>query len=159
VKLKLYIFLIFLPLLFSCSRNRFYEEYRPVTENVWNHDELHYFYPYFSEVRKPYHFYLSIRHTTNYPYSNIWVRVFEITPQADTTSKRYELTLAEPDGRWRGNVLGEIVDQTFVLQAEKIIYLPGGYQYIVQQDMRENEIPEVLAIGLRFDQLQKQVRR
>ena len=56
---------------------------------------------------------LSLRHTADYPFRNIWVEVQQSLPGVDSTGATaavscdtFEITLADPYGKWFGTGMG-----------------------------------------------------
>ena len=62
--------------------------------------------------------------------------------------KRYEYTLATPDGRWLGNGLGDLIDHKFIVDENVKFQQKGKYKYIINHEMRIDKLSNIQTIGL-----------
>jgi gliding motility-associated lipoprotein GldH len=92
-----------------------------------------------------------VRHTNAYPYSNIWLNVYYKEPgDSSFTRTRVEIPLAEPSGKWLGRGMGEIYEQRMFIDQLHLDRV-GKYEMRLEQNMRVNELPEILQVGLRLE--------
>ena len=69
----------------------------------WHQDSvLHYVVPV-SDTLSTYDILLSVRHTTQYPYQNLWMFITEWQDSACLLSDTIECYLADDRGRWLGS--------------------------------------------------------
>lgn len=140
--------------LVSCSSNLVYEAYTEV-ENGWQYQNV---IEHMVDVEGPaaaHDVFLNIRHTNDYPYSNLWVQVFTTNPDGQEVSQRFEITLAKPDGQWLGNSWGSTITQERLIMQGVKFQKPGKHVFKVQHDMRLNNVPAITHIGVRVEDASK----
>lgn len=138
-------------LLFSlsaCHQGLVYEKYLEIDNNSWEYESPVTFEIDVENINKKYDLYVNLRHSNDYPYSNIWLMLFSLPPDGQPTQQRIELKLARPDGSWiaKGNG-GTITHEVRVRQGMKFDK-PGTYTYTLQHDMRINQVPAVSYVGI-----------
>ncbi len=96
--------------------------------------------------------YLDIRHTGDYPFSNIYTFVKLTGPDARQLTDTVECTLADGTGRWYGKGVGFIHSDRF--QAHVLYKLrnrfprKGRYTITLEQAMREDKLSGVIDVGI-----------
>src|SRR5690606_23067800 len=90
-----------------------------------------------SDTTAPYSMQLNLRHTGEYKYSNLFLMIHIIGPDKDTTSNRYEFTLAAPDGRWLGDGSGNIYSYRIPFNDSARFGHSGSYNIQLEQNMRD----------------------
>ncbi|HVB03321.1 MAG TPA: gliding motility lipoprotein GldH [Chitinophagaceae bacterium] len=138
----------------SCSKLdslRVFEQNTPIPEYAWRYRFRPSFQVAITDTLSYYTFYVTIRHTDAYPYSNIWLLITSRYPGEKDTTSRVELPLADPDGRWMGSGMDDIFSQRVLIRQHAILSKPGNYTFTFQQDMRQNPLPHVLSVGLRIE--------
>jgi gliding motility-associated lipoprotein GldH len=162
---------ILLTLLSGCVQSPYYQKSFEMPGNKWSHSFAPSFDLEIVDTSVYYNMHFIIRHTNNYAYSNIWLNVLVKEPGDSVFSKtRLEIPLAEPQGKWLGNGMGEIFEQrrmiildhnaipiTDDLIAISESSLPnlfrkkGRYTIQLQQNMRDNVLSDILHVGLRIE--------
>ena len=142
-------------LLLSCNQRQVYEKYKKIPDYIWN---LNYKVPFEFDIKDTsalYNVYLNIRNASIYPYSNIWIFVDKLDPKGVQTRSRYEFVLANPDGSWRGDELGDIFDNHMLLETRIRFLMAGTYTYTFQHSMRMDNLPAIMDIGLEIEQVKE----
>lgn len=103
------------------------------------------------DTASTYDLYINTRINRNYPFSNMWVLVQEITPNNDTGLVRMELPLFAPDGKALGVSKGIVWEYRIPLIKGKTYSSSGNYHYSIEQNMRTSTLPGVLDIGLALE--------
>lgn len=101
-----------------------------------------------TDSNKTYNIYFKLRHTSDYRYSNIFVRLNLKTAQLKR-SRRYEFKLAQADGQWNGSGSGNLYTYTFPLLTGFKFPAPGTYELELEQNMRDNPLKEISDVGIR----------
>lgn len=135
----------------ACDNARVYEKYFPVSEQEWKLNDKKTFAVEVNDTTQAYNLYINIRHTEAYPYSNLWVKLSMKDPAGKEQSQRIGFTLAEPGGRWLGTGLGDIYDDRFPVMQKVQLPKAGTYQFIVQHDMRMDNVPGIMDVGIRLE--------
>lgn len=87
----------------ACQNHTIYHLYQPVQPSGWDkEDTICYTYPS-TESSAPLQMEIGIRHKDSYSYRDIWLSIVQ-QEQVDTV----HLYLANENGNWKGNGIGEI---------------------------------------------------
>ena len=62
--------------------------------------------------------------------------------------------LADPDGKWRGDHSGTMVDFKGLFSSGGRLQMPGTYTFKLQHAMREDSLREVVDIGFRVEKME-----
>jgi gliding motility-associated lipoprotein GldH len=94
-----------------------------------------------------------IRHTNNYPYNNIWVRLTATSPKDSIIVKdiNIPLTTNNQNKEWAG--VG--MDDLFEVRAKLSPFSGevGNYTFKLENIMRDNPLPEIMNVGLRIEKI------
>jgi gliding motility-associated lipoprotein GldH len=96
-----------------------------------------------------YNFYVNLRVTGDYKYSNMFVLITD--PVKKSSSSRYELKLAQPDGQWLGTGSGNLYSFRIPFRRNYKFPVAGTYHIRIEQNMRDNPLHEVSDVGLRVE--------
>lgn len=135
----------------GCDTSRIFEENTDIPKYIWNLDFKPEFTVNISDTTLLYNIYVNVRHTKFYPNSNLWIFITTKFPGGKKLEKRVELTLADKEGRWQGDCLGDICDIQLPIQQNAFFDHPGNYIFQFAQIMRTDNLPFVMSIGLRVE--------
>lgn len=138
-------------LLASCEKNRIFEKNVAVKKDVWDSRFIPSFSVEISDTSLLYNLYVTVHHTEIYPFQNIWLLVSTRFPDSTKSSKRIEVMLANDEGRWFGENLGEIWDYSTLIQENAFFTRPGTYTFTLEQIMRQDPLPGIMSIGIRVE--------
>ena len=135
----------------SCTDTAVLDENVAIENRAWLYEDQPRLTAHITDVTIPYNVYLNLRHTPDYPYSNIFVLVHQHAPNGRDTTERVELTLAEPDGRWLGKGNGSVYTHQHLIH--EAVHFPdtGNYVFTLEQNMRENPLREITDVGIRVE--------
>lgn len=138
-------------ILCACDPNRVFDRNAAVDPNGWIPRDGKEFRVEITDTISIYNLYISLRHTNDYPFSNIYFFVLSRFPDGQLYRDTVEYVLADPSGRWLGKGLGKIKDNRYPFR--KGIHLPekGTYVFRIEQAMRENYLKGVHDVGLRIE--------
>lgn len=154
IRYMVIMFLLFLMAALSgCDEGKVYEENKEITDYIWNQDDKKSFAFEITDTTQRYNVLTNIRHTTFYPNSNIWLMAYTTYPDGTEQEQRLQLLLAEPSGKWYGECAGEICDVQQFIQQNVRFNQVGTYAIAFEQIMRTDNLPGVMAIGLRVEQV------
>ncbi len=147
-KLKsLFTILFVLLLAASCSSDIIYSEYKPIPHEGWNADSI---VPFTFEITDSighYDIIISVRHTQQYAYQNMWLFVNGITPTGQPTDS-IEFFVADNRGKWLGNGWGDLREMPVLYMQDVVFPRTGEYHIGIQQGMREEYLKAVNDIGV-----------
>jgi gliding motility-associated lipoprotein GldH len=172
------IWLLLLPFLIglqSCIQSPFYQKSYDLPGNKWRIDNRLTFTVDIVDTAIYYNMSLLLRHTNNYPYSNIWMKM-AIKGPGDSVFRpvRIEVPLATPQGQWLGTGMGAIYEQRRMMVVDHnalpvtldmisvsessyndIFSKRGVYEIRLEHNMREDALPDILQVGLRVEKSSK----
>ena len=138
-------------LLGSCSSNTVYNETVDISPEGWYKDEAAAFAVTIEDTVKNYNFYLTVRNTTDYRYSNLFIFLNTILPNNNKTRDTIELVLADYTGKWLGNGWGSVKENNLLLKKNLRFPLKGEYRFFIQQAMRTDTLKGIRSVGLRLE--------
>lgn len=144
--------LLFTLLVASCQEAAFYETNAPIKNRSWNYGDMPKFDVNITDNKAKYDLWVNIRHTGEYNYANIFLLVHEKGPQTKDTAYRYEMKLAELDGRWTGNTAGNLYENELLIKENYTFPDTGTYSFTIEQNMRENPLRDISDIGIKLVQ-------
>jgi gliding motility-associated lipoprotein GldH len=93
--------------------------------------------------------YLQVRHTVEYPMSNLYMFVHVKGPSGQYLTDTVNMILAAPDGKWKGKGNGHIRELMLLYRKQTQFRIPGTYTFTLEQAMRQPELP-VTDLGVRI---------
>lgn len=143
--------LMLVALTVSCDRNVFYDEYVR-TGGEWTWRDAREFFVEVSDTLSLYNIYLQVRHTVEYPMSNLYMFVHVKGPGGQVRKDTVNLILAEPDGDWIGRGNGNLRELQLLYRKQTQFRAPGTYVFTLEQAMRNPELP-VTDLGIRIERI------
>ena len=148
------VFIAFLNLT-SCDSNRIYEENIAVEDGIWKNEDIKTFSFDVVDTMSRVNIFVNLRTTTDYPYSNIYVFLYSEFPNGTTDKDTLEFILAEPDGKWLGENSGTVVEFKGLIASGGFLSVSGTYTFQLQHAMREDELHEIIDVGMRFEKMEE----
>ena len=143
-------FVLYTFYLASCRTVDLYEKDIAIPGHKWKSDFKPSFIFDIKDSTRPYQFFLVMRHTEKYNYTNIYVNLYVQPPGKDSAQKiQQDLQLANNDG-WLGTGMDDIYEHRIQLGAPQTLKT-GTYTFTVEQIMREDPLEHVLDVGLRIE--------
>ena len=134
----------------SCTTIDLYEKDVAVPGHRWKSDFKPSFTFTIKDTTKPYQFYLVLRHTEKYNYTNIYINLYVQPPGKDSTQKiQQDLQLANNEG-WLGSGMDDIYEHRIQIGQPQPLKA-GTFRFTVEQIMREDPLEHVLDVGLRIE--------
>jgi len=149
------IFLL-ITLLTSCGKSSFYDRSADICEKGWEEDSVKIFDDVvIDDTVSKYNFYINVRNTTDYRFSNLYVFLHTVMPDGRSTSDTLELILADGKGKWLGNGFGHIRDNRILIRKGLRFPRKGVYHFGIQQAMRQKDhiLEEIKSIGIRIEKI------
>ena len=137
--------------IFSCDRDRCYEEYKHLDNNVWNYNEPVLFKVLIDDTLSNYNLFAGIRNTELYKYMNLYVFMTVKAPNGMEVRDTIEFILANVQGKWIGNRGGDFVDNRVWFKKDYKLDVAGEYTFEFQQAMRDQSLTEISDFGLRIE--------
>ena len=99
-----------------------------------------------------YNIYVQVRHTVEYPMSNLYMFVHVKGPQGQHRKDTVNMILAEPSGEWVGRGTGNLRELQLLYKKQTQFRTPGTYVFTLEQAMRNPELP-VTDLGIRIERI------
>lgn len=145
--------LIVVVTLFACSDNRVFEDNKDFDKKAWAVNDTVAFEFRIANTGL-YNVKCDIRNTLDYPYARIFVNyILEDSTHKALTTKLvanylFDVKSGEPNG---DSGIGDIYDHSFALESRK--FTAGKYFVKIQQYMRTDTLPGILAAGVRIENI------
>lgn len=145
-----YVLFWLLPLSFmSCGEQAYFDSAYSFDDKTWYESDTAVFQVDVMDTLQEYDFVLTLRNTTDYKYSNIWVNIATTAPDQTTSVIAQRINLAAADGSWLGRVSGTVVENRLHYRTNSFP-LKGLYEFKINQAVQQDVINEVLDISLRI---------
>jgi len=137
-------------LLAACEQESFYEVNKPIENRSWSYANKPTFDIHITDNTAKYDLYVHPRHTSEYKYANLFFLLHQKGPQLQDTAFRYEVKLAELDGRWIGKNAGNLYSNEFLIKKDISFPDTGVYHFSLEQNMREEPLKYISDIGIKL---------
>ena len=142
-------FLLTAVLLISCDRGMVYDHFETMERGTWGWMDSREFKVDIEDTVSLHNIYLQVRHTTEYPMSNLYMFIYVKSPSGEMLKDTVNIQLAEPDGKWIGKGPGHLRELRLLYRKQTRFGEKGIYTFTLQQGMRSPELP-VTDIGIRI---------
>lgn len=143
--------MLFVVALMGCDKNRFYEANTEIENGTWDMKQRVAFDFDVPDTIQKYNFYINIRNSDDYPFSNLYVFSHIDFPNGKHGVDTIELPLTNPDGSWIGNGQGDMHDCQLVFRKNVRFPVAGKYHMEIEQAMRMEKLPGVKDVGIRIE--------
>jgi gliding motility-associated lipoprotein GldH len=136
----------------SCDSGMVYDQYMPTEQGMWRWQDAKEFKADVSDTISMHNIYLQVRHTVEYPMSNLYMLVHVKAPSGQHLTDTINMVLAAPDGKWTGRGNGNIRELMLLYRKQTKFRVPGTYVFTLEQAMRQAELP-VTDLGVRIERI------
>src|SRR5210317_1013879 len=136
MKSKYFLILIIVILFSSCDQNRIYEKNVRIPDAAWDQNNKLEFETEITDLTQSYNYFVNIRNTTDYNYSNIYFFINTTFPSGEIANDTLECILAEVSGKWLGKGIGKIKENSILFKKRFRFPQQGIYKFEVEQAMR-----------------------
>ncbi|MFN5323713.1 MAG: gliding motility lipoprotein GldH [Bacteroidota bacterium] len=155
MKLKLGIAIGFSCFLFgSCGSKVLFEQNQKIEGASWSSKSPSVFEIDIKDTVSGYDFYVNIRNTGNYGYSNLYLFVNTRFPNGQLVKDTIECLMATPEGEWIGSGVGDLHDQSVLIKRAVNFPVSGRYRFEFIQAMREDPLEGIADVGFRVEQME-----
>jgi gliding motility-associated lipoprotein GldH len=138
-------------LLASCGDQVLFEQNIKIDDAVWNSKKPVVFEVDVQDTVTGYDFFINVRNTGAYKYSNFYMFINTGFPFGKTIADTVECPMATPDGEWLGSGVGDLHDQSIMFKRTVNFPVKGKYRFEFIQAMREDPLSGISDIGLRIE--------
>jgi gliding motility-associated lipoprotein GldH len=137
-------------MLTSCGRDILFEQNQKIDDGSWSSKAPAVFEVSVADTLSGYDFYINVRNSGSYGYSNMYLFVVTRFPGGQVTRDTVECLMATPEGEWIGSGFGDLHDQSILFKRAVNFPQSGTYRFELIQAMREDPLEGVSDIGLRI---------
>ncbi|MBS1489501.1 MAG: gliding motility lipoprotein GldH [Bacteroidetes bacterium] len=141
-------------LLTACDSQRLFEKNTEFKERTWKINEPAEFEFQITDTVKKYNLLLNVRNSLEYPYARLFFNYELTSPDSKSLSKNLvaEFLFDQKTGQPFGtSSLGDVYDHRFPLLQNYSFNKTGMYRLKVEQFMRADSLPGIVAVGLRVE--------
>jgi gliding motility-associated lipoprotein GldH len=142
----------------SCDSKRIFEDNMEFRERNWKITEPVQFEFQIDDASKKYNLLMNIRNSLDYPYARIFVNYNLLKQDSVSLSKKMiaEYLFDQKTGKPFGTSgLGDIYDHQFPILRNYSFEKTGIYKIKLDQFMRMDTIPGILAVGVRVEKVEE----
>lgn len=134
-------------LLCACGSRELYNESIAITETGWSAQDSKTF-TIDMQSQQPCDIEIFVRHTTQYPYRNLWLFVEHTAPDSTINNDTINIAMADKYGNWNGSGWGSHHQIQHTLH--HALPLDSGTHIVkITQGMREEKIKGIANIGVK----------
>jgi gliding motility-associated lipoprotein GldH len=152
---RIIIFLISILGLAACNEGVLVNEFHKLNTDGWNYEEV---VSDTFNVSKTHHYhqiFANLRITSDYNYSNIHLKISLTYPDSTQTERVIPITLSDKKGKWTGSGMGNILTYQVPIMGKLEFKEKGKYTIAVEQYMRIENLPHVVSVGIKVEQLEE----
>lgn len=147
--------LILISFLCSCDSNRVFEDNTDIPDYSWDVKNKVSFDVDIPDTTSMYNLYVNVRNASHYPYANLYIFATITFPNGKTRKDTVECILADENGQWKGDGAGDIWDNQIPWMKKIKFPLSGKYKFEYEHDMRMEQVPFIMDVGLRVEKAEK----
>ncbi len=122
-------------------------------QDAWAKEDAARFEVTVPDTTTRYDFYIDVRHTGKYRYSNLYLFMQTRFPEGTYTRDTLEITLATPEGKWLGKGWGEIKEDHVLVRAGFRFPVKGKYVFLLWQGMRTDTLKALRSVGIDIEKV------
>ena len=148
------IVIITVGLFVSCDLGVVFDSNQELKGASWSSDEHCVFEFETQDTISAFNMYFNLRNLKTYPYSNLYVFYHTYLPNGQYDLDTLQFIIAEPNGKWIGDVSGSIVSNQILFRRKFRFPQAGKYRFEIEQAMRNQELTGISDVGLRIEKFQ-----
>lgn len=135
----------------GCDKAKFFDQSVSIPNDSWPADQQIVLNVNIDDTISPYRFFINVRNSTSYRYSNIYFFLTTEFPTGAMSQDTIECVLADKTGEWLGKGTGRYRDNRVFIRENIRFPLKGTYKISLNQAMRENELKGISEAGIRLE--------
>lgn len=141
---NVFLFLIAVSILSACGKEPLFIKTYDFKNHIWGGGESPKFTFHARDTKTAYDFVLTLRTSTDYEYSNLWVFMYTKNPNKTIRKDTLNLPLAKQNGKWMGKNTGSIVENEFLIGFNKKFPAKGEYTVRFEQAIMQSNVENVI---------------
>jgi len=132
----------------ACNQEVSFVESQAIDKEGWMLNDTVTLSPSIEAADGTYDVYMWVRHSKNYDYSNIWLKVMSDPMLTKDSSYMLEIPIADKTGRWLGHCTQSLCTARVQLKSNYRFENAAAFKVDVLQYMREENLKAVRDVGL-----------
>ena len=137
----------------SCDTNKVYEKNIEIEKGIWDNQKKAVFEVNITDTLAVQNIYINVRNTELYQYRNLYFFIKTSSPDGYCLVDTFECFLADLNGKWLGDGMGDIWDNKILYKRNILFPKPGIYTFELEQAMRHRYLPFIMEVGLRIEKV------
>ena len=159
ILIKPILVVLIISIFISCNTDVIFEKNKSITDGTWRSKDFKKFDVNIEDTTGIYDFYLNIRNSTDYKFTNLYLFIRTSFPDGTIACDTVDCPLAHQDGKWIGNGFGKFKDNRILLKNYIRFPKTGVYSFEIEQAMREENLTGIKDIGIRISKTQGIINR
>lgn len=147
-------FFFLLLLVVSCNFGVLVDRNKKIPDATWKSSDIIKFSVNIPDTIQVYNFFINIRNSSDYKYSNIFLFLKTFYPNRMFSVDTVECTLADDSGKWLGRQRGKLIDNRILFRQGVRFRQTGTYCFEFEQAMREPELSGIEDVGIRIEKFE-----
>ncbi|MGI4884229.1 MAG: gliding motility lipoprotein GldH [Janthinobacterium lividum] len=145
----------------GCDPDRVFEENTDFPNNSWDVQRKPAFSFAIADTAARYNVYFDVRNASVYPFYNLYVKATLTGPSGRVGAPLlHQMLLMDPKtGEPRGSGTGDIYDHQILALPRQRFAQPGNYTLTLEQFMRQDQLPGLMAVGVRVAKYQAPAKK
>lgn len=135
----------------ACDKEKFFDQSVSIPNDAWPADQEVVFDVNIEDTVSAYRFFINVRNSTSYRYSNIYFFLTTEFPNGGMSQDTIECVLADKTGKWLGKGTGKYRDNRVFIRENIRFPLKGTYRISLNQAMREQKLKGISEAGIRLE--------
>jgi len=148
-----FLLIILIAFFYSCDSSLVFEKNKEVSKSGWNKNDIMKFNTEINNIKIPYNYFINIRITYDYQFSNIFLFVKTLFPDGKFSCDTIECFFADIDGKWLGKTSGRFIDNRIPFKRNVIFPQVGTYSFEFEQAMRTDNLSGIEDFGIRIEKV------
>ncbi len=138
-------------LLTACQPATVYDRYVATHPTAWNWQDSATFAVNMQDTTGHYNVLLHIRHTSAYPYQNLWLFTHSVAPDSTVACDTLDCFLADNTGKWLGESSLSTYEMPLLYMQNIRFPKAGTYTFSITHGMRDSLLAGISHIGLTIE--------
>jgi gliding motility-associated lipoprotein GldH len=152
---RLIVLLICVTALTGCGEAPFFAGNEPIDGTNWKINDVKAFSINIDDTLQPYDFFIDLRHTESYPYSNIYLFMTYTLPDGKRIIDSVGYNMQDAESRWLGNHSGSLITHRVLVKQNGRFPRKGRYVISLRHAMYDDPLPGVSDIGITLRKKEK----
>lgn len=136
--------------LIGCDTSVFSDR-KEITNDVWTYSDAKIFEFEAPDTQSLYDLYLSVDHSQNFEYQNLYMQLQTIYPNKDTLTQPFSIDLSDKFGNWISECSSSSCRRTALLQPQTRFEYLGTYQLVINQFSRKDSLSGLQALTVEIN--------